>query len=305
MTTGSSSDRIGALHFQEMADQYIPREENKITLEQLAEAAMLVELGKPIPAELNIALNHGTSIGGARPKATIDSNNKKFIAKFSSSTDVFPIVQAEYAVMSLAKKVGLEVANVDLTKVKEKYILLVERFDREKLQNQWSRKMMTSALTLLNLDEMQARYASYLDLADIIRKYSEQPIKQLRELFQRMVFNIIVGNTDDHAKNHAFFWDGKHYQLTPAYDICPYPRAGQEAAQAMEVGLKGALSQLNNAKSAAGRFGISDQEAQEIIENLVQKVKKYWPIVCEQAELTSVQQKLFTHTAILNPFIFL
>ena len=99
----------------------------------------------------------------------------------------------------------------------------------------WQRKAMVSALTIFSLDEMMARYASYADLTETIRHRFTAPKDTLRELFRRLVFNIVCGNTDDHARNHAAFWDGKQLTLTPAYDICPQSRTGNEASQAMLI----------------------------------------------------------------------
>jgi len=300
----SSSDRIGALHFQETADTYSPRFEDHATLEQLLEATSLIEKGEYIPKELEFALNHGTSVGGARPKALINHDDKKYIAKFSSLTDIFPLVQAEYAAMWLAQKIGINAAPVKLVEVKGRFVLLIERFDRIKIANYWARKFMVSALTLLQLDEMEGRYASYLDLADQITRNCKMLITDLHELFKRMVFNILIGNTDDHAKNHSFFWDGKQYELTPAYDICPYPRAGQEATQAMIVGKYGALSQLRNALTAAPWFHLSEESATQIIDELVAKVREFWPEACKQARLKPAQCDQLTGTAVLNPYCF-
>lgn len=300
----SSSDRIGALHFQLSPDIYQPQYEDSASMEQLMEAVTLVERGQPLPESLILALLHGSSIGGARPKAFIDAENKKYIVKFSASTDIYPIVQAEYAAMSLAKKIGLQVANVKLVSSTGKYMLLVERFDRDWNEGKWARKFLSSALSLLDLNEFQGRYASYLDLADIMRKVCRDSKNNLRELFRRMIFNILIGNTDDHAKNHAFFWDGEYYELTPAYDICPYLRAGQEATQAMQVGKWGSHSTLQNAKSSANSFGLSAQEAQAEIDSMTDAVRKAWPLVCEEARLTKLQQAQLSGSAVLNPYCF-
>ena len=94
---------------------------------------------------------------------------------------------------------------------------------------------MVSALTLFELDEMMAAYASYEKLAEIIRHRFVDAKATLRELYSRLVFNILCGNTDDHARNHAAFWDGHQLTLTPAYDICPQSRSGQQASQAMLI----------------------------------------------------------------------
>lgn len=88
---------------------------------------------------------------------------------------------------------------------------------------------MVSGLTILDLTEDTARYACYEDLAGRLRRAGKSPTGALRELFGRMSFNILMGNTDDHARNHAAFWDGRFLELTPAYDIDPRPRLGREA----------------------------------------------------------------------------
>src|SRR3546814_780366 len=154
-------------------------------------------------------MHHGTSLGGARPKALLDDGEKKYVAKFSSSTDVYNIVKTEFVAMRLAAEAGLNAASVSLTKALGKDVLLVKRFDRVSSARGWQRRSMVSALTMFELDEMMAPYASYETLAEIIRHRFTAPKATLRELFGRMVFNILCGNTDDHARNHAAFWDGK------------------------------------------------------------------------------------------------
>jgi len=109
------------------------------------------------------------------------------------------VVKAEYVAMRLAAEVGIDVAPVELRNAAGKDALLVERFDREKTKTGWRRRAMVSALTLLELDEMMARYASYEDLATIIRHRFAAPKPTLRELFNRLLFDILCGNTDDHA----------------------------------------------------------------------------------------------------------
>jgi serine/threonine-protein kinase HipA len=112
-------------------------------------------------------------------------------------------------------RAGLSVAPVELRQVAGKAVLLVERFDRKKVDGGWQRRSMISALTPFGLDERQAHHASYAELAEIIRAAKAT----LRELYGRMVFNVLCGNTDDHARNQAAFWDGEMPTLTPAYDI--------------------------------------------------------------------------------------
>ena len=224
----SGSDQISALDFQRSPIEYVPRAANNVSMEELIESAERVEKGVPLTPELDQALFHGSSIGGARPKALIQDQGKKYVAKFSSSSDLYSVVKAEFIAMRLAAIAGLDVAPVKLATAANKDVLLIERFDRTPKNQEWSRKAMVSVLTILGLDDMMARYASYEDFAEIIRHRFSDPKKTLKELFSRLVFNILCGNTDDHARNHAAFWNGKELKLAPAYDICPQgtPREG-------------------------------------------------------------------------------
>jgi len=298
----SGSDRIGALDFQRSPSEFVPRTYNNASLEELLESADRVEKGLPLSPELDQALFHGSSIGGARPKALIEDQGKKYIAKFSSSTDLYSVVKAEFIAMRLAELAGLNAAPVQLIKAANKDVLLVKRFDREKTAEGWSRKTMVSALTLFGLDDMMARYASYEDLAEIIRHRFTNPRETLKELFSRLVFNILCGNTDDHARNHAAFWNGKELTLTPAYDICPQGRSGNEASQAMLIAGHNNLSQLKTCLEAAHNFLLSKEEARRIFEHLKPIIEQHWNTVCDEAELSEVDKKLFWGRQFLNPF---
>lgn len=299
----SGSDRVGALDFQLSPTEYIPRLGNHASLEELMEAAQRVQEGLPISRALDHALQHGTSIGGARPKVMIETGDRKYIAKFSSSTDMYNVVKAEYIAMRLARLAGIAAATVKLEQVMDKDVLLVERFDRVKVAGGWQRKAMVSALTILGLGEMQARYASYEDLADIVRSRFTDSGYTLRELYQRIVFNILCGNTDDHARNHAAFWDGNYLTLTPAYDICPQSRTGNEASQAMLISGQNRMSQLSVCLDAAGKFQLRNNEAQDVIEQLQHEIGENWEMVCDEAKLTTMDRKLLMGRQFLNPSI--
>lgn len=156
----SGSDRIGALDFQYSPKEYIPRSSQNACLEELLESAQRVEKGIPLSPELDQALFHGSSIGGARPKALIESGTSKYIAKFSATNDTYSVVKAEYIAMRLAALCGLSVAPVKLVQALGKDVLLIERFDRSKIASGWTRKSMVSALTLFGLSDMSARYYS-------------------------------------------------------------------------------------------------------------------------------------------------
>jgi len=300
----SGSDRIGALDFQHSAKEYVPRSAVNAPLEELLAAATLVEKGVPLTPELEQALHHGTSIGGARPKALIENGDKKYIAKFSSGSDLYSVVKAEFISMRLAALAGLNVAPVTMVQAANKDVLLIGRFDRIHADDGWQRKAMVSALTLLGLDEMMARYASYEDLAEIIRHRFKHASDTLRELFSRLVFNILCGNTDDHARNHAAFWDGEMLELTPAYDICPQGRTGNEATQAMLISGDNRMSQLSACLAAAHNFLLSAEKAQEIIEHQVSVIEENWMFVCDEANLSQTDRALFWKRQFLNEFAF-
>ena len=288
----SGSDRIGALDFQHSPTAYVPRTAENVTLEELMESAERVEKGVPLTPELDLALFHGSSIGGTRPKALIQEQDKKYVAKFSSATDLYSVVKAEFIAMRLAELAGLNVAPVKLAKAANKDVLLIERFDRIAKGDKWARKAMVSALTILRLDDMMARYASYETLAEIIRHRFTDPKRTLKELFSRLVFNILCGNTDDHGRNHAAFWDGKALTLTPGYDICPQGRSGNEASQAMRISGDNNLSQLKTCLASAHNFLLSAEEAGETFDRLTAAIEAHWDAVCEEAELTEVDRKL-------------
>ncbi len=301
----SGSDRIGALDFQQSPTHYAPRHTQQATLDDLLTAAEKIEQGVPLSSELDQALLHGSSLGGARPKVLLEDGIRKFIAKFSASNDLHSVVKAEFIAMRLAHKAGLHVAPVELRKALGKDVLLIERFDRIRDNSGWRRRAMVSALTMFELDEMMAAYASYEKLAEIIRYRFKDPKATLRELFARIVFNILCGNTDDHARNHAAFWDGHQLELTPAYDICPQSRSGQQASQAMLIHGAERSSQVATCIAAAPSFLLGREQAISIVNHQVSVIENEWHAVCDEANLNEVDRAMFWGRQFLNPFAFL
>ena len=300
----SGSDRTGALDFQASPRDYVPREADHETLERLLDSADRVDRGLPLAPDLAEALQHGTAIGGARPKALIRDGDIKYVAKFSSSTDTFSVVKAEFIAMRLASTVGLNVAPVELVRAMNKDVLLIRRFDREPAEGGWKRRAMVSALTLLGLDEHFAAHASYEALADIVRARFTAPAETLRELFARMTFNILVGNTDDHARNHAAFWDGASLALTPAYDICPQSRTGREASQAMQIHDRERRSQLSLCLAAANKFLLRDERALAIMRDQIAVIAGNWDAACNEADLGDADRRLLWRRQFLNDLAF-
>jgi serine/threonine-protein kinase HipA len=301
----AGNDRIGALDVTPESTGYNSVQPDcQASIEDLLNAAQIVETGKPLPESLGNALLHGSSVGGARPKSLLQDKKHKWIAKFSSTTDYYPVVRCEYVAMGLAGRCGIDVPDTELLKELGKDVLLVRRFDRELISGRWQRRFLISGLTALQLHETEATLASYPALASFIRRSGKNYPDDAQQLYRRMVFNILIGNTDDHARNHAFFWNGQDYTLSPAYDICPMMRVGQTANQAMIVGDNGRESTLRNAVSQAEQFGLSSSGAKKINQELTEIIKENWDEAAEYGEITKNESQILQQATILSPACF-
>jgi len=294
----SGSNRFGALDFQSSPDEYVPRTDTA-SLEELLTASEILEAGGTLTPALEAALEHGTSIGGARPKATlIAADGKQYLAKFPSSTDrLFSYVNTEATMLALADVVGIRVPDWRIETVAGKDVLLVERFDRTP---DGGRRHVLSGLTLAREDEMSARYVSYPQLLDVLREHGDKEAG--RELFERIAFNIAISNSDDHARNHAAFWDGENLRLTPAYDLAPGPRSGDTATQAMAYGRDGQRqSSFPLLAEHAGAYGLTAALGQEILERVESGIREHWSEAADRARLTARDREYLWGRQVLNP----
>jgi serine/threonine-protein kinase HipA len=311
----SGSDRIGGLDFQAGADAYVPRLTTSTSLVQMQEAADAFLAGEALTPALEAALLRGTGIGGSRPKVLLrdlapDGSRRGWVAKLSTRADPYPVVRSEAVAMDLARRVGLDVPQTLLERSGGKDVLLVERFDRVPTAGgseptdsgrQVTRRMMVSALTILELDETAGRDAGYPALADQIRARFTDPDQTLRELFSRVVFNICVSNTDDHARNHAAFWDGRELTLTPAYDLTPQPRGGGAAEQAMAIDRAGRrAARLSVCLDAAHIYHLDRGEATDIVEHQVTVIREQWDDAADAARLTVEDRQRMWERQVLN-----
>jgi len=299
-------DRIGALDATADPRHYVPKKSQAAPLEDLLEAADRIDQGKALDPHLDAALNHGTSVGGARPKALLHKDGEYWIAKFSSSKDSADMVGIEGGGMQLARKAGINVAETRIAEALNKRVILVRRFDRVVAPEGVYRRHMISAMTLLNLDEyaVRAGYSSYLELADVLRRYARDFERDGAELFRRMVFNILIGNVDDHARNHACFWNGQCLDLTPAYDVCPQPRTGISADQAMTVGVWGRRANLKNSISSCDRFGLETRQAAAMVKKMVDVVRLHWQETFAEAGIPEGDLSYLSRATILSESIF-
>jgi len=180
----------------------------------------------------------------------------------------------------------------------------VERFDRINTPLGVCKLLMLSALTLLNLDDTETQLASYPDFSEVLLRHAQNASANRAELFRRMVFNILIGNNDDHAKNHACFWDGSRLRLTPAYDLVPQRRIGMEARQAMivgELGPTGREATLTNALSSAPRFGLTKDEAIMIAADVLKVVQNQWEQRFADVDVPRHEIDSLRGTTVLSP----
>ncbi|MGA8787573.1 MAG: HipA domain-containing protein [Paenarthrobacter sp.] len=287
----SSSNRFGALDFQPDRERYVPRDESA-TLEELQRAAMILDVGGELSPSLDAAIMHGTSLGGARPKATLtDEDGGEWLAKFSSSDDrIFSVVNAEGAMLELARLAGMNVPESKVVSSLGKEVLLVRRFDRD---GAGGRRHAVSGLTMAQTDEMYARYVSYPQILDVLREYAVDATQPGPELFRRIALNIAISNNDDHARNHAAFWDGEHLELTPVYDLAPGQRSGDTFEQAMRYGRGDSGAKVSNFKALVDEseiYGLRAAEGRDIIDQLVSSIRENWDTAAEVARLSQADK---------------
>lgn len=276
----AGEDRIGAFGFC-LSDQAYIVEQSPIfhrgDLASLLEAARAVELQLPIDERLRQLLRPGGTAGGARPKATIDDDGRAWIAKFPAQGDDVDFCAIEHACLRLAAACGIEVPESRLVKLDRSSVLLVARFDREP---DGARTHFASARTMLLAQGIGEPEMSYADIAEVARQFSPTPVDDSRQMFRRMVFNVLIENTDDHAKNHAFLHaGGQAWRLAPAYDLQPQMQ-GLHYHQLI-IGNDGSEPTLANALSYASRFMLTESEARTEIEALLDGVSRWKQVFSE------------------------
>jgi serine/threonine-protein kinase HipA len=247
-------------------------------LAELVAAVEAIEEGKRVPARILEQLEPGTSMGGARPKATIEDGNRLWVGKFPQKGERYNLQRVEYATLELARRCGLAVCNSRLESVGGQDVLMVERFDREYTESGYLRFGLVSGLTMLDCDEsyLDRERWSYPLLAEQLRRWSEKPADDRAELFRRIIFNAAVTNNDDHPRNHAVRRTARGWRLTPAYDLVPVPLVSLERRDlAMTIGTYGRTASIYNLLSLCGRFGLSIEAAREEIEKVVTTVRTW------------------------------
>jgi serine/threonine-protein kinase HipA len=281
----SPDDRAGALGFGLNRVAPAPRRKFNQTMElerlqELAEALVRDEIpSDPNTEQAQDLLLLGTSMGGARPKAVVESDSGLWMAKFSRFDDRWNYPRVEHAMLELARQCGIDAAEGRIVKVAGKDVLLIRRFDRQKSPAGYTRARMISGMTALRTDDAPTARErwSYILLAEELRRIVSEPKADARELFCRMCFNALISNTDDHPRNHAFVAFGRNWRLSPAYDLIPLPTVSQDRRDlAMECGRQGRFASATNILSEYPRFLLEREEAEKIVYGMQEQVEKTW-----------------------------
>lgn len=268
----AGDDRYGALGVSLRADVYAPWRSGPLpqldSLQEMAEVVQKVLANEAVPELQRRLVRPGMSLGGARPKSLITMDGEQWLVKFSEGEEIdTPLI--EHATMELARSCGIEVAATRALPVGSGHAVAVRRFDRD---GQARRHAVSAHVALRAAGEA----FGYPQLAQLLRRVA--PAGEIRnqqaQLFRRMVFNILMDNTDDHEKNHALLRqaDG-HYRLSPAFDVVP--SAQGLGYQAMRVGDQATESTLVNALSQARQFGLKADAARAIVYAVALKIASW------------------------------
>lgn len=290
-------DRIGALGFSSRLDESpfalsslqvanLPGAD--LDLEALLTAADAVDNEKDLEPRFRRFFVRGSSLGGARPKAAVELEGRFWIAKFDREKEAWPTCRVEHGCMQLARLCGIEVPDTRVVQVLGgRDILLVERFDRRPGEHGVERIPFISAATMLGFTQAQVEQGgSYPGLAAAMRRHgrADSLHQDLADLYRRMVFNALVNNTDDHLRNHGYLYDQGGWVLSPAYDVVPQPVMGDELrALSLEIGEQGRVVSEGHLVESGGPFGLTQEEARYVVEDLKGVIAGEWERVFNEA----------------------
>jgi len=307
-------DRAGALGFGLNVEPPAPqhRFNRTLDLERLQTLADTIinddpNLADSTSRQVEELMLAGTSMGGARPKAVVEYGQDLWLAKFTRHDDRWNHPRVEHGLLTLAKACDLSVADSDITTVGGRDVLLVRRFDRERVENGYRRHRMASALPLLRSDDnpVARRDWSYILLADEIRRVSTKPEADLQELFGRMCFNAVVSNLDDHPRNHAVLAKDRGWRLSPAFDLTPTPMIASERRDfAMACGNAGRYANRENLLSQDGRFLLSGKKATAILDHIVETVRAAWRPTMRRAGVSEADCEAISRAFLYEGFFY-
>jgi serine/threonine-protein kinase HipA len=242
-----------------------------IELPRLLSAAEHVVSDSETDDDLRLLLAPGSSLGGARPKASVrDRDGHLAIAKFPNKGDEIDTVLWEAVALTLAKKAGIPVPAWRLANASQKPVLLLRRFDRA----DGARLPFLSAMSMLEAKDNETR--SYMEFVDVLRQYGAEPQADIRALWRRIVFNILISNTDDHLRNHGFLYtDPRGWRLAPAYDLNPVPVDIKPRVLSTTIDLDDGTASLELAMQVADYFEVAPKEARRIAAEVAHAVSAW------------------------------
>lgn len=297
----AGDERFGALGVSTSDQSYIPRQVGPLPqiadIDTIHHAIQRIVAGEAVEPDLKRLIAPGATLGGARPKALIHIDDAQWVLKFAEPGEITDSPLIEHATMTLAAKAGISAAPTMAIPLRRGHAVAIRRFDREGP----SRKHALSAHVALRAAGEQMGYP---ELAQLLRRRGNSAnnlrTHQMRELFRRLVFNILIDNTDDHEKNHALLMNDRgEYELAPAYDVLP---TGQALGyQQMRVGAQGSESSIDNALSEAAQFGLTRHAAHQEA-RLVAEVVDSWGKHFESSGVSQADLQTLADT-IDRPFL--
>ena len=234
--------------------------------------------------DLTLLLAPGSSMGGARPKAAvIDENGQLAIAKFPKKDDELNVVLWEAVALTLAKMAGICTPAWQIKTILGKPILIIQRFDRIRQK----RIPFLSAMSMLDAQDNEQH--SYLEIAYALAQHSAEPTQDMQALWRRIVFTIMIANTDDHLRNHGFLYTStKGWRLSPAYDLNPTPLTVSPNVLTTAIDFDNTAASLDTAMAVASEFQLTHKAAHQIIDDVSLAVKQ-WPTVAKRLGLSSAE----------------
>ena len=291
--------RLGALRFSNVDGEYLRpsditpgfKSSMLLRIKDLALSARAIEARSATTIDIRRLRGVGTALGGARPKAVVrDEQGALYIAKFSASGERLATEKMEVATQKLAASVGIAACEARLV-INQDFdpVALIKRFDRS---SSGKRVHYVSARTMLDVD--RAVGSTYTEIALAIREYGEVPNQQLRELFRRVAFTVLVSNTDDHLMNHGFLHaGGDKWRLAPMFDVNPAPERASTMKTAISE-VSGNEASIEALLDVASEFGLKKDGAAAIVGEMAHQIAEEWQPVAQQTGMTAAEIKAYT-----------
>jgi serine/threonine-protein kinase HipA len=299
LTLVEDETRMGALRFRDVGAEFFLSQADRpapplVAVPRLLSAATRVMANQESDDDLRLLLAAGSSLGGARPKASVrDGEGRLLIAKFPSQTDDWPVPRWEATATALAERAGIVVPSWRLELVARRPVFMISRFDR---QADGQRVPFISALTALGAADGETH--SYIELVEVLRQDGAAVTEDAAQLWRRIVFNILISNTDDHLRNHGYLRTPAGWRLAPAYDLNPTPTDVKPRIHSLALDEIHDEASIDTALEAAPAFGLAHAEALEIAAAVGAAVSD-WRAIAAHCGLTAAQvermQSAFEH----------